>query len=131
MIYLLDSDTCSYLIKGFDLNKRPAHASPDVTVAISSVTAMELLFGMLKVGAATKYYSIVNNFLDNVEILPFDKSAATFAAQVRSQLHLVGNPIGAYDPMIAGHALSIGAVLVSNNTKHFKQVPGLMLENWF
>ena len=52
------------------------------------------------------------------------------ASSIAAQLHRTGTPIGSMDAMIAGHALAAGAVLVTNNTRHFSRVSGLMLDNW-
>ena len=65
-----------------------------------------------------------------VEVLPFDSQAAQHFGQVRAELAKSGKPIGPYDLMIAGHACSRGLILVTNNLREFKRVPGLRLENW-
>jgi tRNA(fMet)-specific endonuclease VapC len=127
--FLLDTDTASYLIKGNRLNRAPAFDSAD-TIAISSITAMELQFGVLLPGAPTKYLTLVARYLDRIDVRPFDDAAANRAALVRSHLQKIGKPSGSYDSLIAGHALALGAVLVTNNTKHFENVPGLQLTNW-
>jgi tRNA(fMet)-specific endonuclease VapC len=69
-------------------------------------------------------------FLSLSTIHNFDFAAAEKAAEVHEQLRLAGKPIGLLDEQIAGHAISLNATLVSNNTKHFSQVPNLKLENW-
>jgi tRNA(fMet)-specific endonuclease VapC len=107
----------------------PAFDSAD-TIAISAITAMELKFGVLLPGAPTKYLTLVARYLDRIDVRPFDDAAANRAALVRSHLHKIGKPSGSYDSLIAGHALALGAVLVTNNTKHFENVPGLQLTNW-
>ena len=60
----------------------------------------------------------------------FDLEAAAQAAKVFHALKQMGRTIGTTDELIAGHALSMRATLVTNNLKHFQQVPGLKLENW-
>lgn len=69
-------------------------------------------------------------FMSLLEILPFDEKTIWEYGRVRSDLERIGQPIGALDTMIAAHALSIDAVLVTNNTKEFSRVHGLRLENW-
>ena len=64
------------------------------------------------------------------EVVPYDDNAAIHTGQIRAELAKRGKPIGPYDQMIAGHARAQSLVLVTNNTKEFKQVPGLRLENW-
>ena len=73
---------------------------------------------------------IIEGFSARLEVLPYDDNAAMHTGQIRAELAQRGKPIGPYDQMIAGHARSQGLVLVTNNTKEFKQVPGLRLENW-
>ena len=129
MKYLLDTDTASYIIKGHRLKQAPSFELLDI-LAVSSITAMELQFGVLLPGAPTKYFALVARYLDRIEVAPFDDLAANRAALVRSHLHKIGRPSGSYDTLIAGHALALGAVLVTNNTRHFENVPGLQLTNW-
>lgn len=68
--------------------------------------------------------------LANIEILNFDSLAAESYGKVRADLEKKGTPIGVIDMMIAGHALSLGYTVVTNNTKEFERVKGLKLENW-
>jgi tRNA(fMet)-specific endonuclease VapC len=70
----------------------------------------------------------VSNLLN---VLSFSDKEAKSSAIIRSQLERKGTPIGPYDVLIAGTALSNQAVLVTNNTKEFKRVPKLKIENWF
>ncbi len=68
-----------------------------------------------------------------VDALPFGEREAERAAWVRSHL-AVTKPsplhIGPYDVLLAGHALSLGAILITNNTREFSRVPGLEIEDW-
>jgi tRNA(fMet)-specific endonuclease VapC len=63
-------------------------------------------------------------------ILPFDDAALWAYGDLRADLERRGTPIGALDTMIAAHALSRHAMLVTNNTREFAKVPGLQLDNW-
>ncbi len=65
-----------------------------------------------------------------LELASFDTSTATHFGQVRAELYRKGKPIGPYDMMIAGQARSLGRILVTNDTKEFRRVPGLRIENW-
>jgi tRNA(fMet)-specific endonuclease VapC len=73
---------------------------------------------------------LVDRFLQHVRSLPWDDGCAGRFAIVAAALHRSGMPIGSMDAMIAGHALALDAVLVTNNTRHFSRVPGLRIENW-
>jgi len=63
-------------------------------------------------------------------ILDWSRAAARHYAEIREKLESAGMPIGNMDLMIAAHARSAGAVLVTNNERHFRRVPGLKVENW-
>ena len=128
-LYLLDTDIASYLIKGEASVATPIF-QPEDALAISAISVMELQYGAALSGVPLELVNRVNAFLDQIESLAFDDKAAGGAAKVRSHLKLIGKPSGAYDVLIAGHAISLGAVLVTTNTKHFENVPGLMLDNW-
>ncbi len=65
-----------------------------------------------------------------LEVLPFDMAALWAYGDLRADLERLGEPIGSLDTLIAAHALSVNAVLVTNNTREFSKVRGLQLENW-
>lgn len=60
----------------------------------------------------------------------WDEAAATHFASIAASLHEAGTPIGSMDAMIAGHAMATGAVLVTNNARHFSRVTHLTVANW-
>ena len=62
--------------------------------------------------------------------MPFDDAAVWAYGELRADLERRGTPIGSLDTMIAAHALSQQALLVTNNTREFAKVPGLQLDNW-
>ena len=69
-------------------------------------------------------------FLAPLELIPFDPPAVWAYGELRADLERRGQPIGALDTMIAAQALSMNAVLVTNNTREFSRIAGLKLENW-
>ena len=98
-------------------------------VAISVVTAFELEVGALR--AQGKHYSeAVQLFIAELPVLPLEDSARAAYGQLRTVLERRGELIGAYDMLIAAHALALNATLVTNNEKEFKRVKGLKVENW-
>ena len=131
MLYLLDTDTCSYAI-------RFAHATLDArlaaaksgSLAVSAVTRAELVFGLEKHGNPRQLSRRVHGFLDRVTVMPWDAAAADCFAKLRAKLERDGTPIGIFDTMIAGHALALKSTLVTNNLKHFQKVKTLKVENW-
>ena len=125
MLYMLDTNICSYIIKGLVTKERLENKK----IAISSVVCSELLYGAKKKGSK-KLMNIVDLFLETFEIYDFDKAAAKEYAKIRIQLEQKGLIIGAYDLQIAAHAKSLNAILVTNNCKEFDRVTGLKVENW-
>ncbi len=130
MIYLLDTNICIYII-----NSRPPQVLARFrreeigAIAISSVSAAELAYGVIKSGSERNQRAL-EMFLSPLEILPFDENAIWKYGLVRAGLEQIGQPIGSLDTMIAAHALAADATLVTNNTSEFARVPGLRLENW-
>ena len=130
-LYMLDTDTVSYLIRGKTpaLDVRVVGVSPK-HLCISAVTRGELLYGLKLKDGAHRLAQLVDQFLLRVQCLPWDEAAATHFASIAAQLHRAGTRIGSMDAMIAGHALAIGAILVTNNARHFSRVAGPTVENW-
>ncbi len=131
MLYLLDTNICIYLIKQKP-RKVLAHfqnlALSDVS--ISSITVAELEYGVCKSQQQEKNRSALMQFLMPLEIVEFDQAAATIYGSIRSDLESRGLVIGAMDMLIAAHAMSLGAILVSNNLREFSRIASLTLENW-
>jgi len=132
MLYMLDTDTTSYLIKGKSpvIENRLADIIPSA-VCISVITRAELLYGLKKLPAEHRLHLAVRRFLKIVHALSWDAEAADWYAEIRHQLISTGRPIGELDMMIAAHSLSAGAVLVTNNNRHYERIEApLILENW-
>lgn len=128
---MLDTDTCIALIK-----KQPATTLRKLRgkaigqIGISSITLGELAFGAAKSANQDAAYAALAEFLLALEIAPFDNDAAMTYGQVRAALARQGTPIGPLDTLIAAHALTIDAVLVTHNTREFTRVRDLRLEDW-
>lgn len=131
MNYMLDTNICIYLIRGRSqeiLNKFKEFEFGDI--GISSITFAELQYGVEKSEYKDQNRIALTNFLSPITILPFSDKAAVKYGKIRTLLGKKGGIIGAYDLLIAAHALAEDVVLVSNNTKEFERVPGLKLDNW-
>lgn len=131
MVYLLDTDTCSYIIKKKPLSvKQRLDKIPLGDVVVSVITVAELRYGVEKLGSKKFTQSAVDDFLNYLRVLPWDEDITLFYARLRDYLTKKGTPIGNMDLMIASHALCYDYTLVTNNTRHFSCVPELKLENW-
>ena len=73
---------------------------------------------------------MIEAFLARLVLLDYDLHAAEHTGQLRAELQKAGTPIGPYDQMIAGHARSLGLIVVTNNEREFERVSGLRMENW-
>lgn len=131
MTYLLDTDICSYVMRrnAPRLEERIRGHAQGV-LKVSAVTQFELEYGARRSTRSNDLLTVIESFLANVEIKPFDFAAARQASVVRARLAAAGRLIGQYDLLIAGHALALGATLVTNNVGEFRRVVGLVVENW-
>lgn len=129
--YMLDTDTCSYIMKRSNaaviehLTKVPVSH-----VCISVISKSELLFGVEVSPRRKQDEAALNAFLAYIEVLAFPDVAAAYYAQIRLALKARGTMIGANNLFIAAHARSLAMTLVTNNTREFSRVPKLSIENW-
>jgi tRNA(fMet)-specific endonuclease VapC len=129
--YMLDADTCSYVMKRSSPPVlRRLRAVPVTDVCMSVITKSELLYGVEVSPRRTQDLAALAAFLPYVEVLDFPADAASHHAEIRADLKKRGALIGANDLLIAAHARSLGLVLVTNNTTEFGRVKGLAIENW-
>lgn len=130
MLYMLDTNAASEAMRGNPLFDQRLLELQHGQWCISAVTCSEIHFGLAKRPEAVRLHRVVQEFLRVAPILPWDSRAANCHGQLRASLKAQGTPIGDFDEMIAAHALALGAVLVTDNTKHFSRVVGLPIENW-
>ncbi|WP_337926254.1 type II toxin-antitoxin system tRNA(fMet)-specific endonuclease VapC [Bathymodiolus thermophilus thioautotrophic gill symbiont] len=128
---MLDTNIISYLIKSHDemLVRKFEVVSQYDLVVISSISVAELRYSVKK-KQSKNLETVVNNFLHPLEQKDFDESSAIIYGDIRVDLEKRGRVIGALDMLIAAHAKSLGATIVTNNTKEFDRVVGLKVENW-
>ncbi|WP_338911195.1 type II toxin-antitoxin system VapC family toxin [Mycetohabitans rhizoxinica] len=129
-LYLLDTNIISDAIR----NTRGACAArikgmaPD-SLCTSIIVAAELRFGVEKRGSA-ELKNRVDRVLASLSVMALNGDADKFYERLRTTLERQGQLIGANDMLIAAHALSIDAVLVTDNTNEFARVADLRIENW-
>ena len=129
--YMLDTDTCSYIIKrSNDAVLKRLQKVPVSDVCISGITKSELLFGVEVSPRRRQDEAALNAFLGYVEVLDLPDVASPHHAQICAALKALGTMIGANDLFIAAHARSLGLTLVTNNAREFERVPKLAIENW-
>jgi len=131
MKFMLDTNICIYIIKQKPtktLKHFRDHSVGDI--GISSITLAELQYGVAKSLQIQKNQEALSEFILPLEIAPFAEDAAKVYGEVRSNLERAGKPIGSMDMLIGAHALSISAILVTNNTSEFRQIKGLKVVDW-
>jgi tRNA(fMet)-specific endonuclease VapC len=129
--FMLDTDTCSYIMKrSHPLVLRRLQSVPVADVCMSVITKAELLYGVEVSPRRAQDAAALAAFLPYVEALDFTDEAAIHYAEIRADLKKRGSMIGANDLFIAAHARASGLTLVTNNTAEFERVPGLVIDNW-
>lgn len=131
MKFMLDTNICIFAIKHKPENVIQKFLQHDPEeLCISAITYAELMHGVEKSMAVAKNHAALSLFLSPITILDFDASAAEEYGKIRAELEKKGTPIGPMDLLIAGHAKSEELILVTNNTREFQRVEGLMVEDW-
>ena len=130
MKYLLDTNTCIFLMKNITSVVECYMANRPSGIAISVVTAAELHYGVFNSSHPEKNGANLANFFIGLQQLDFDGVAAVEYGRICAFLRKQGTPIGPMDMLIAAHAKSAGLTLVTNNTREFSRVPGLQLDDW-
>jgi tRNA(fMet)-specific endonuclease VapC len=131
MKYLFDTNICIGLIR-----QQPKGLIKQLTsykpgdIGISTITIAELIHGAQKSSHVEQNMTALDQFLLPLEIADFDQSAAFVYGYIRNYLESKGTVIGSMDMLIAAHALSLDVALVTNNTREFKRVPDLKMEDW-
>lgn len=130
-LFFLDTNIVSFALKG------RAPAVPErlaklerSSVGVSVITLMELRYGASLPGRSTRYHTIIDRFEGRMPVYPLTSTVSRLYGEIRAELRSSGRPISALDTIIAAHALSLDATLVTNNTSEFERVPGLRIDDW-
>ena len=126
---MLDTDISSYIIKRRPETLVESFEKHAETLSVSVITAAELRFGAEKAGRPV-LVDLVEAYLERLAILDWTNEVTSHYARIRTALERSGKPIGNMDLLIASHAVSQGMTVVTNNIKHFSNVPNLKVEVW-
>ncbi len=127
--YMLDTNTVSHLLKKHPAVARRLMAVPITSLCLSAITQGELLFGLARRPEATTLHVAVWEFLRRVDVLPWDATTAQCYGTARTATQREGKVLAPMDLLIGSHALSVDAVLVTNDHA-FGLLPGLLIEDW-
>ena len=129
--YLLDTNICIYIRR---------HRPPEVLArfqrlkpgeaAISVITSGELIYGAEKSQHRARALQQLEELASLIPVMPLPEAAAHTYGTIRRQLETRGETIGNNDLWIAAHAKAAELILVTNNEREFKRVPGLKVQNW-
>jgi len=131
MKYMLDTSICVHTIrrKSGTVVCRLKRERPE-DVGVSAITVSELEYGVAKSAHRDRNAIALAEFLAPLEVAHFDEEAARHYGEIRAELESRGSCVGAMDMLIAAHARALGATVVTNNTREFRRVTGLAVEDW-
>ena len=133
MKYLLDTCIIAALLnreQGHERLEQRIAGAPRGSLQISAITAVEVWIGLARPRTPRGKSRLFEALLRQMRVLAFDEAAARQAFAVRRYLEQTGQEIGRMDPLIAAQAITVGAVCVTDNLRHFIRIPGLTIENW-
>ena len=131
MKYMLDTNMCIYAQKNNPNVIAQIKHNFSQGLAISSITLAELEYGIQASKNVEKNLISLMKFLSIVDVLSFDSGASIEYGKICADLRKKGTPIGTMDMLISAHAKSKNLIVVTHNTREFKRVEGLQLEDWF
>lgn len=129
-MFLLDTDTIIYSLKGSDTVRRHLERHVNEPMAICTITLMELYYGAYKSQKVTGNLAKIKKLEQVFEIIPIETDSVEIFGMLKAALGETGTPLDDFDLVIAACALSHNLILVTNNQKHFQRIEGLRLENW-
>ena len=130
MAYLIDSDILIYSLKGNAAVQNRFQRLADAPKAISVISFGELLYGAKKSQQPEKNAAIVLKMSDVFPIMDLTRIVMEIFAELKAALQTKGTPLDDMDLLIGATALSLNYILVTNNERHFRKIPGLLVENW-
>jgi tRNA(fMet)-specific endonuclease VapC len=129
---MVDTNTVSYIVKGNSpaARTRLAGLQPSEIACISVITEAELRYGLAKSTRASILRPAIEGFLAKIQVLSWGRDEAQAYGTLRAKQEAAGKTLGNLDLLIAAHAISVNATLVTND-KTFSQVPDISgTVNW-
>ena len=129
-MYLLDTDTLIYILKGNPIVERNLRGHYHDPIKISVITLMELYYGAYKSQKTTSNLAKIKTLENTLEIIPLGREIVEIFGIQKANLEKAGNPLSDFDLILGCSALVHNLILVTNNIKHFKKIEGLKMANW-
>ena len=131
MRYMLDTNICSYILKNHPAAVKQKFEEVGAgNICISTIVLAELYYGAARHPKGVVIRREIDDFVSRLVVIPWDEIAADHYGAIRASLEMAGTPVGAMDMLIAAHARSCNATLVTNNQREFGRIKGLTSLNW-
>jgi tRNA(fMet)-specific endonuclease VapC len=131
MRYMLDTNICSYILKNHPTAVKQKFEEVGAgNICISAIVLAELYYGAARHPKGIVIRREIDSFVSRLVVIPWDENAADHYGAIRASLEKAGTLVGAMDILIAAHARSCAATLVTNNLREFDRIKGLTLLNW-
>lgn len=129
MKYLLDSNICIHFFRGKFGIYELLESVGLKNCAISEITLAELVFGAEKSDYPQKNKEIINEFTDQITILPIFEAIPKYAKE-KVRLQKEGKIISDFDLLIGCTAIENDLIMVTENVKEFERISDIIIENW-
>ena len=116
------ANICIYVIKNYPPKLRERFNRLAEQLCMSSITLAELVYGAEK--------QAIEQFIARLEVLAFPPKAAAHFGQISAEVERLGKPVRPFDMLIGAHARAEGLIVVTNNAREFRRLPGVRVENW-
>ena len=128
--YMLDTNICIAVMKGRPTIQSKISSIDPAKIGISSIVLAEHSYGVWKSIQKERNKQALADFCSMCSVWDWPAAAADTYGEIRAFLEQQGRIIGANDLLIAAHAKYLNTVLITNNTREFKRIPGLTIEDW-
>src|SRR5262245_59270027 len=128
--FLLDTDTCVYWLRGRESIRERVTAVGLATLGISIITLAELRYGAACSAQPEANQRAVDAFSEGIIVIGVDASIALAFGDIKAALRVQGMLLEDSDLLIGATARTYGLTLVTNNSEHFRRIPGLSFDNW-
>jgi len=129
-MYLLDTDTLIYFLKGNEAVVENFKACMNAPKALSVITYGELIYGCRKSERVAENLARVHRLADLYPIIDVNRSVMDSFGEIKAQLTTAGTTVDDFDLLIGCTALALNYTVVTNNTRHYEKIPGLNVVNW-
>lgn len=130
MIYILDTDTIIYWLKGNKNIERKIIKVGLSNVRITVLSCCELYYGAYKSKKVDENLMVIEKLKQKIQVIHTSDEVDKNYGRIKATLESSGIPLDDSDMLIAGITITNKGILVTNNIKHFNRIEGLTIENW-